>query len=184
MSQQRIASILKAGIVLLLLALSGWSNRASGWEISLFPLYAVPIGLAVWFFGGRAGYAAAVLAAVIWLWADVAAGHVYSRPWIVYVNTASRLMFFLIAALAADGLVKRHRARAVEGKSLPAVIPVCTGCGKVSDRNGYWWDMRVYVREHADPAVRTKLCNDCAREAYVEHDDAREPESPLAQRTP
>src|SRR5512147_1130606 len=111
-SQERIFQLLKGGLVAASLCLVGYVDVVTGYEVSVFPLYALPIGLAVFFFGVQAGIAAAGAAGLAWAWADVTTGHVYSKPWIIYFNAGSRLVFFLFVALAAgNAIATLRRAR-------------------------------------------------------------------------
>ena len=158
--------ILKASLVAASLALCGLVDLETGYEISLFPLYALPIGLGGWFFGTWLAVAMAGMSAVIWAWADVVSGHVYSKPWIFYLNAGARLTYFLLIAIAVRyALGSRHRSRTPE--PAPAV---CSGCGKIRDADGYWQDRKGISHLAGDPIVRTKLCADCARRVYAAGD--------------
>jgi hypothetical protein len=44
---------------------------------------------------------------------------------------------------------------------------VCTGCGKVRDRDGYWWEVKGYLREYGGAVNQSKLCPDCAHKAHA-----------------
>lgn len=154
---------LKAGLVAASLALCGLVDLETGYEISLFPLHALPIGLGGWFFGTWLAVATAGMSAVIWAWADVAAGHVYSKPWIFYLNAGARLTYFLLVVLAVRyALGSRHPAREQD-----RFMAVCSSCGKIRDRDGYWQALAENMNVADDPMVRTKLCADCARKAYA-----------------
>jgi hypothetical protein len=39
--------------------------------------------------------------------------------------------------------------------------------GYETDRDGYWWELRGYLREFGSPVPRSKLCPDCAHEIYA-----------------
>lgn len=175
MSQQDIFRFLKVGVVLVLLTFVGALDWLTGYEVSVFPLYAVPIAIATWLFGLRTGVATAGAATLVWFWADAAAGHTYSRQWIAYVNAGARLIFFLIAAVAADSVMRAFREAAQRRSGLSAPLPQCADCGKIRDGDGYWWDIEAWLRTHRNRANTTKLCPDCARRAYVD-----EPPAPLS----
>jgi signal transduction histidine kinase len=55
---------------LVLLLGIGWLDAATGWEVSLFVFYAIPITTAVWTVGLRAGIVAALLGGLIWWFAN------------------------------------------------------------------------------------------------------------------
>lgn len=177
LSKEQLLHVLKPGLIVALLGLVGYIDATTGYEISIFPLYALPIALTVRFFGIGAGMAAAGLAALLWMWADIAAGHVYSQPWIMYVNSAGRLLFFLFVALAVGYMIGNRRRARSQLRNFSGTLPVCTACSRVRDRNGYWWDVQSYLREFGGALTRAKLCPDCAHEAYVpdEHSGAAAP---------
>jgi diguanylate cyclase (GGDEF)-like protein len=67
-----------------------------GAEISFSIFYVLPISFATWYGGRGLGILLALVSAATWLWADLAAGHIYSGPLIPYWNTGVRLGYFLI----------------------------------------------------------------------------------------
>jgi hypothetical protein len=173
--QERIVQILKGALVAALLGLVGYVDVVTGYEISVFSLYALPIGLAVVLFGMLAGIATAGAAGLVWAWADVAAGHAYSRPWIIYVNAASRLVFFILVALVIAHIIATVRRARAPLRPLSGTLPVCTHCGKVADQNGYWWEVRDFLREFGGAVTQSKLCPDCAHEEYAEQQEPAPP---------
>lgn len=81
---------------LLLVAAFGLMDWLSGPEIYVHIIYLVPIALAAWYVGQRAGAFIALSAALVWLWADWGAGHLYSHPAIPFWNDAMHLLAFLL----------------------------------------------------------------------------------------
>jgi diguanylate cyclase (GGDEF)-like protein len=86
-----------AGIAII--ATIGFVDYLTGYEASFSLFYLLPIALVTWSVGRITGVAASVLAAVAWMIADAEAGHIYSRPAILYWNTGLRLGFFLTVTL-------------------------------------------------------------------------------------
>jgi hypothetical protein len=95
--------------VLLMGAISALDG-ATGYEITVMPLYLVPAALAGWHAGRWAGLAVSGLGAVAWLAADVFSGHPYSHPLIPYWNAAARMAVFGVVAVLASEL-RRMRDR-------------------------------------------------------------------------
>ena len=83
---------------LLLVAILGVADVATGAELSSSVFYALPVGLAAWYAGPGWGFALSALAAVTWYLADMIAGATYSAPWIPVWNGGVRLAFFVIIA--------------------------------------------------------------------------------------
>lgn len=94
----------------LLMAAASVLDGATGYEVTMLPLYVIPAGLAGWHAGRRAALAVSALGAVAWLAADVVSGHPYSHPLIPYWNAAARMAVFgVVAVLAAE--LRRMRVR-------------------------------------------------------------------------
>jgi hypothetical protein len=53
-------------------------------------------------------------------------------------------------------------------KTLRGIIPICAGCKKVRDDQGYWHQVEAYVRDHSDAEFSHGLCIECAKEFYPE----------------
>src|SRR5437879_10958260 len=87
---------------LLMLAVIGWLNVVTGYEISLVFFYSVPIAFAVWLCDQKSAFLVAGLAGVSWTWADIATGHPYpTLPFQVW-EISFRFSFFFLVALAAS----------------------------------------------------------------------------------
>ncbi len=90
------AAITAQGGVLLV----GLLDYLSGAELSFFLFYLGPITLATWYVGARGGLGTALAAALVWLLADLGAGHDYSLSWMPVWNSAIRLgAFWLVVEL-------------------------------------------------------------------------------------
>src|SRR5450432_3845023 len=72
---------------ILLVLIIGYIDYITGYEISLFIFYAVPILVAVWFLDKESAVLIAVLSALVWWWADIKAGHPYLTNWVEIYNT-------------------------------------------------------------------------------------------------
>jgi diguanylate cyclase (GGDEF)-like protein len=99
------AVILALGLVLV--ALIGAADVATGAELSSSVFYAVPVALATWYGSLRLGLFMCLAASGTWYAADVAAGGTYSASWIPFWNTGVRLTFFVIIAVL---MVRLRRA--------------------------------------------------------------------------
>lgn len=96
-------------ICVVLTGMVGLLDYASGYEISFFIFYALPIWIAAWYAGKRSGLVIALASFVIWTIADFCTGHPYSHPLIPYWNGLIRLVFFVFTALAVDDMKARLR---------------------------------------------------------------------------
>ena len=98
-------------LLLPLLLASGmaWIDRTTTWELSLFVFYAVPILMAVWWAGNRAGYGMAVICGVFW-WASNYDTHPYETTLGYVWATMSRVIFFSVVAYAVTAVRNRQEA--------------------------------------------------------------------------
>jgi hypothetical protein len=94
----------------LLMVCASALDGATGYEVTVLPLYVIPAGLAGWHAGRWAGLAVSGLGAAAWLAADTFAGHPYSHPLIPWWNAAARMAVIgAVAVLAAE--LRRMRDR-------------------------------------------------------------------------
>lgn len=105
---KRIKTLLAVGGVLVIGAI-GFVDYLSGYEMASSLFYLLPAAFITWSAGKITGIAASVLAAAVWMLADAGAGHVYSRPIILYWNSALRLGFFLAVTLLLAALQESLR---------------------------------------------------------------------------
>jgi diguanylate cyclase (GGDEF)-like protein len=86
--------VLVAGF--LLVGLLGYLDYLSGYEAGFSLVYVLPLLLATWMAGMTSGLILSVVAACVWLVADIAAGNAYSHPLVAGWNTLIRLGFFCV----------------------------------------------------------------------------------------
>lgn len=55
-----------------------------------------------------------------------------------------------------------------EIKTLRGILPICLGCKKVRDDDGYWQQVDVYVRDHSEVSFSHGYCPDCAEKVMAE----------------
>ena len=58
-----------------------------------------------------------------------------------------------------------------EVKALKELIPICSGCKKIRDDQGYWRSVEQYLLEHAGVQFSHGLCPDCVRRLYPDMAD-------------
>jgi signal transduction histidine kinase len=91
------------------LLLIGYCDFATGWELSLFVFYAVPILVAVWCLGRTEGVLLALFSALTW-WVANATVHPYRTTWGYDVATLSRLAYFVFVAIGGAALKSQREA--------------------------------------------------------------------------
>ena len=104
-------------LALCALAGIGFIDYATGYEISLSLFYLVPVGIAAWYAGRRAGVALALLSCAVWFVADAATGHLYTHSLIPVWNALVRFGFFLVTALLLVALRQRLAAERLQART-------------------------------------------------------------------
>ena len=114
---ERIASFLRKQShvslfieALVLAAAIGFIDYLTGYEVTVFPFYSIPILLMVWFGNNKLAIVVSVLSALAWWWADAASGHHYSHEWLRVWDTIVRLMFFCLVMFAGSTFKEQRDA--------------------------------------------------------------------------
>lgn len=53
-------------------------------------------------------------------------------------------------------------------KGLSGLLPICASCRKIRDKQGFWHDLEIYIRQHTDADFTHGICPDCRRRLYPE----------------
>ncbi len=69
---------------------------------------------------------------------------------------------------ALEQRTKELEKALAEIKVLKGIIPICAGCKKIRDDQGYWQQLEIYISEHSDAAFSHGLCPGCAKQLYPE----------------
>jgi diguanylate cyclase (GGDEF)-like protein len=91
-----------------LIAVVGFLNILTGWELDFSLFYIVPIAFSVWFRGWLAGVLACIVCTGVWLWADLVLNHPYTESFAIYWNTSIRAIFFFLFAFLLNALRANH----------------------------------------------------------------------------
>jgi hypothetical protein len=159
------------GGCLLLLGLLGYLDYVTGYEMSFFVFYSVPVGVAAWWLGRWPAIGAALAATVTWLVADFLSGAKYSSPFFYYWNGAIHFLAFMINAVTIAKIkndLDRQQALAAELEAMretlravSALLRVCPGCGKHRDGTGGNRESELTALASARPELAEALCADC-----------------------
>ena len=152
----------------------GYADYLTGFEVSVFVFYFVPVGLAAWRLGLLAGVLMAVLSAVAWGLANHHAGQIYSSQMIFVWNTVVRLIAFLtVVWLTARNVALLARERATSMKLrktlaevnfLEGLLPICTSCKKIRNDQGNWEQMEHYFQDRSSAKFSHGYCPECAKQ--------------------
>ena len=155
----------------LLLGVLGWLDYITGYEMSFFVFYSVPVGLAAWYAGRWPAVGVALGATVSWLLADYFGGAKYSAPFFYYWNSTIHFLAFIINAVTIAKIkndLDRQQALAAELESVrevlrtvSAVLPVCPACGRPRERAEDASEDEAAALARTCPELAGALCADC-----------------------
>ena len=91
-----------------LLILIGFIDYVTGYEVTIFPFYSIPILFAMWLHGRNLAVGVSILSTFSWWLGDTASHHPYSQEWYQIWDAIVRLMFFLLV-IAAGSAVRHQR---------------------------------------------------------------------------
>ncbi|MEO6245366.1 MAG: hypothetical protein ABIQ12_08010, partial [Opitutaceae bacterium] len=81
------------------LAIIGWIDYVTGYELGIFVLYSVPVGMSAWYAGRWPALLTALGASVTWWLADRFNGVNFSSRFYIYWNLAIHFLAFVINAV-------------------------------------------------------------------------------------
>jgi hypothetical protein len=157
---------LAIALALVALAVVGWLDYSSGYEISVYALYAFPIAWVVWCVDLTWGVILSLLATIAWFWADWADQHHYVHSWIPWERALMNLLVFVFIAFSFDRFKRNLASKTRKVKQLQGILPICIACNRISDAKGNWTDLDTYLREHSEAQPEPRLCPDCAGSRY------------------
>ena len=156
---------------LLLLGLLGFLDYVTGYELSFFVFYSVPVGIAAWYLGQWPAIGLALAATVTWLLADYFGGVKYSAPFFYYWNNVIHFLAFIINAVTIAKIksdLDRRHALAAELEStretlrtVSALLPACPACGKPRGHIEGKRETEIAALARACPELAGTLCADC-----------------------
>jgi signal transduction histidine kinase len=99
---QLFAEVLALGIVV------GAIDYLTGYDVTIYPFYSIPILVMVWFGDMRLATAISVLCTFSWWWADKASGHHYTTEWLRLWEAIMRFAYFSLVMFAGWSFKKQR----------------------------------------------------------------------------
>ncbi|MFH0909228.1 MAG: hypothetical protein V1929_10735 [bacterium] len=159
-------------------AMLGVVDWASGYELQFFVFYFIPVAVAAWACGARRAYMICVVSAGVWSAADFFSGHQYTHASFAIWNALIRLAAFLalgfaVAHIRALLIQERNISDQLqktlsEVKTLTGLLPICAGCKRIRNDQGYWQQLEEYIGKHTDAEFTHGLCQECMRKILRE----------------
>jgi hypothetical protein len=149
-----------------LMPVIGYFDYLTGYEVSLFPLYAIPIAWIAWSVGLTWGMALGIIASSAWLWADRASGHHYNYEWIRWEKAVMHAILFGFVAFSFNRFKRNIESRTRKVRLLEGILPICIACHRIKDSRGNWADLDTYLRAHSEAKPEQCICPDCLGGRY------------------
>lgn len=67
---------------------------------------------------------------------------------------------------AKKKLIAELQAAMAEIKTLKGIVPICSGCKKIRDDEGFWNHLEVFIEEHSQASFSHGLCPACEKKLY------------------
>jgi signal transduction histidine kinase len=94
--------------VLVLCIVVGAIDYLTGYDITIYPFYSIPILVMVWFGDIKLATVISVLCTVFWWWADKASGHYYPSEWLRLWEAIMRFAYFALVMFAGWAFKKQR----------------------------------------------------------------------------
>ncbi len=65
-----------------------------------------------------------------------------------------------------DLLIKKLEEALATIKTLSGMLPICAGCKKIRDDQGYWEEVELYVKKHSTAEFTHGICPACCKKLY------------------
>jgi signal transduction histidine kinase len=94
--------------VLVLCIVVGAIDYLTGYDITIYPFYSIPILVMIWFGDMKFATMISVLCTVLWWWADKASGHYYPSEWLRLWEAIMRFAYFALVMFAGWAFKKQR----------------------------------------------------------------------------
>ncbi|MBN2363589.1 PAS domain-containing protein [candidate division WOR-3 bacterium] len=68
-----------------------------------------------------------------------------------------------------EKLIKELKKTVENIEILKGLLPICAGCKKIRDDDGYWHQVEDFLKEHSDIEFSHSLCPDCLKKLYPDY---------------
>jgi len=142
---------------------------AVDWELiplKVFPfVFIFPLMLAAW----NRSLPFALICAIVLSLTRLSHQFVFDeRPYTADEVEAASVRFFVLLLLAAltHQLGKQTRQLRLRVKLLEGILPICSHCKSIRDKNNNWVQLEYYITAHSDAQFSHSLCPTCFKNFY------------------
>jgi hypothetical protein len=136
-----------------------WGQIKLGHEITLFPLYIIPVASLSWDFDWKGTAFGVALAVCLWLWGSALSGQEYSDEWMRYYNGFIRGVVYLVSGIFILLFKRTLNTHRRQMDAMQSMLNVCHGCGALQGSDGRWIPMDQLLTYHATPQNECPACS-------------------------
>jgi hypothetical protein len=127
-------------------------------------LYIIPVFLASWFSGRRWGL---VLSCGLPL-VRIIFRFLWAIPWGIGETISNAVIYIIIFSLLVFliGHEKQRQSLLKEVRILRGLLPICSFCKRIRNRDNNWEPLENYIAEHSEAEFSHGFCPECAKEHY------------------
>jgi len=70
-----------------------------------------------------------------------------------------------------EHLISELQAALAQVKTLSGLLPICSGCKKIRDDQGYWNRIETFISKHSDAQFSHGICPDCTKKYFPDYKD-------------
>jgi len=70
-----------------------------------------------------------------------------------------------------EHLIRELQAALAQVKTLSGLLPICSGCKKIRDDQGYWNRIETFISEHSDAQFSHGICPECTKKYFPDYKD-------------
>lgn len=70
------------------------------------------------------------------------------------------------AEVERERLIQELKEALAQVKTLRGLLPICSGCKKIRDDQGYWNQIETFIVNHSDAQFSHGICPDCAKKYF------------------
>ena len=68
--------------------------------------------------------------------------------------------------LKLEASLSHQKVLEAENEMLRGLLPICSGCKKIRDESGKWWNVEEYVAMHSEADFSHTICPPCRKRLY------------------
>jgi hypothetical protein len=161
---------------LVFISIIGYVDYITGYYLSIFILYYIPIAVIAWYIGRRWSLFLSLASSASWMYVECRLEHFYPTTFHLLWNTMLRLVSYVIIALTVNKIRELYEGQKTlasnlqksldEIKVLRGMLPICASCKKIRDDSGYWQNLENYIRDHSEADFTHSICPECMEKLY------------------